>query len=159
MKICFKCGQQKELNQFYKHPQMLDGHLGKCKECSKKDVRENYAVKKDKYHEYDRFRQKYSRRRMFNHRYNQIRQRVEGRGTRKHGSEGKEMLSYEEYCMWLKDNMDDFERIYRDWEFSGFIPKLTPSIDRKNNNGGYTMDNMRWITRSANSSKGTRDMP
>jgi len=39
MKICFKCNKEKELTEFYKHPEMSDGHLGKCKECAKLDTK------------------------------------------------------------------------------------------------------------------------
>ena len=53
-KTCFKCGKIKTIDEFYKHSEMEDGHLGKCKECTKKDVTENYFKNREYYAEYSR---------------------------------------------------------------------------------------------------------
>jgi hypothetical protein len=42
-KRCFKCKRTKDIEQFYKHPRMHDGRLGKCKACTKKDMAARYA--------------------------------------------------------------------------------------------------------------------
>lgn len=52
-KVCFKCGKKKALTEYYKHSMMGDGYLGKCKECTKKDARENRAKNVDYYRAYD----------------------------------------------------------------------------------------------------------
>lgn len=38
IKTCFKCGLVKPIAEYYGHKKMSDGHLNKCKECTKKDV-------------------------------------------------------------------------------------------------------------------------
>ena len=58
MKTCFKCKIKKELSEFYKHSEMADGYLGKCKECAKKDVNEHRLINLDRIRDYDRRRGK-----------------------------------------------------------------------------------------------------
>lgn len=63
MKVCFKCGKTKALNEFYRHPRMADGRLGKCKTCTKKDVAQNYQDKRVYYAHYEKLRYKKPERR------------------------------------------------------------------------------------------------
>jgi uncharacterized Zn ribbon protein len=56
LKVCFKCEQEKSLTEFYKHKMMADGHLNKCKDCTKKDVKENTIKNHNYYVEYDKQR-------------------------------------------------------------------------------------------------------
>lgn len=56
MKKCFKCGESKALDSFYKHPGMADGRVNKCKECNKADVKNNRKKNIEHYRKYDRDR-------------------------------------------------------------------------------------------------------
>ena len=58
VKTCFKCNTELPMDQFYKHPEMTDGHLGKCKTCTKLDVRRHRATNSARVRAYDRGRAK-----------------------------------------------------------------------------------------------------
>lgn len=58
MKRCFKCGVEKSRSEFYAHPAMADGLLGKCKDCAKADVRSNWHRNADVLRQTDLTRRK-----------------------------------------------------------------------------------------------------
>lgn len=56
VKTCFKCEREKPVDEFYRHPQMADGRLSKCKECTRQDVKANRDANRDYYLWFDRVR-------------------------------------------------------------------------------------------------------
>lgn len=44
-KPCKDCGRVLALRNFYRHPTYRDGRMNSCKECKRKQSRENYELK------------------------------------------------------------------------------------------------------------------
>jgi hypothetical protein len=55
-KKCFRCGEEKPISEFYKHPEMKDGHLNKCIDCTKADATKRRKEHLEEVREYDRQR-------------------------------------------------------------------------------------------------------
>ena len=155
-KQCFKCLIIKPLSDFYKHPQMPDGTVNKCKECNKTENKSNWHLRREDKLAYDKNRHRFSIQRLFNHRYYGIVHRCEvGRSKRHYFVEGKSYLSKKEWEEWCYEtsNYKKFIEIYNNWVKSNFENKLSPSVDRIKNNKSYTKDNIQWLTKSENCQK------
>jgi len=63
VKTCFKCLAIKDITEFYTHPAMQDGRLGKCKDCTKHDVAKNRHNNTEHYRAYERERTRRPQRR------------------------------------------------------------------------------------------------
>ena len=55
-KRCFKCREKKDLADFYRHAMMADGHLNKCKACTRLDVLAHRSTHIEHVRAYDRQR-------------------------------------------------------------------------------------------------------
>jgi len=157
MKICFKCKEEKELTEYYRHPRMGDGFLGKCKECTKADVKGRSVEKQDYVREYDKTRYRTNLDRIKKHKYRGIVNRcIGGHKNRTYHVEGMHYLSWEEYLDWWTENIKDFNHCYSIWVESDYKNKFAPSIDRVDSKKGYTPENMQWLTFTLNCSKHTK---
>lgn len=58
LKKCFACGLHLPISEFYKHPKMADGRLGKCKICQRNAVTKNREKNLERIRNYDRERSK-----------------------------------------------------------------------------------------------------
>lgn len=56
LKRCLSCRQIKTSSEYYQHPGMADGRLGKCKKCCKRDAIANRQKNLERYLQYDRNR-------------------------------------------------------------------------------------------------------
>lgn len=50
-KYCYKCGEVKPIDQFYKHPTAKDGYRGECKACKNKQGEQWYSKNAEKQRE------------------------------------------------------------------------------------------------------------
>jgi len=154
-KKCFKCNNVKPLLDFYKHPQMPDGHVGKCKECNKKDVKDNSILKKEYYRNYDKDRIRNNFNYIFLHKYSGIKNRSMKKMKNNYSSCGKKYCTKDEFLNWCNEfeNMKIFKKLWKKWKNNNFDRKFAPSIDRINNNIGYELSNIRWLSLSENCKK------
>lgn len=68
----------------------------------------------------------------------------------------KPSYTKDELIDWVNSQVH-FNKLYNDWVNSGFKRKLVPSIDRKDNNLGYTFSNIKLVTFGINEERSHRE--
>jgi len=153
MKKCKRCKKLKPFSDYYKHKAMGDGYISFCKECTKERINNYRYSNPEKDKEKDRYRIRENFNYIFLHRYAGIKNRVKVRSTRNYKVYGMPMCSKEEFFNWCEKNINVFKKIHKKWKENNYQLKFSPSIDRIDNNKGYLVENMQWLTQSENCKK------
>jgi|SRR5690606_18635735 len=151
-KECKRCKKVKPLEVFEVLKCRKSGYGSRCKEC--KNTEQSLYRQRNKNAsttKYEKTKKGYLVRT-----YRNMLSRVSGVLTHKsHLYEGLEILNKEDFYNWALKNKT-FNTLFDNYEKSGYTLKEAPSIDRKDSKRGYTLDNMRWLTHSENSSLGNK---
>lgn len=159
-KECFICHKIKPLDEFYTHKAMPDGHINKCKECTKEYMR----GRRPECRKLDKKRHHYNPERFLKHRYYAMKFRTSSKaksGPLTHPTYASRKLDFtmEEWLEWCHTkSWLTFVSLYERWQESGFQRGYSPSVDRIDNDKGYTLDNIQWLSFRNNCSKHTSKM-
>lgn len=66
----------------------------------------------------------------------------------------KLLITWEDFYHFVSKDKQ-YNRIYKEWVANDFYTLLSPTVNRINNNGHYSIDNIQILTRLDNSRKGT----
>lgn len=72
---------------------------------------------------------------------------IYGSQRRHSKNRGHKMPTYtkKELNLWI-ESQPNYEKVYQDWEFSGFEKMKSPSCDRLNESIGYSLDNIQLVS-------------
>ena len=130
MKKCTKCGEVKDLSFFNKKKTGKEGKASQCSECSRLELQEYNRTKKG----------------VIAKAYSHQKENSKKRGMR------PPRYSVTTLFIWAcKQSL--FDTLFKKWVESGYISDLKPSIDRRDDTKGYTLDNIQLMTWAENRKK------
>jgi len=147
MKQCNSCLLFKELSEFKNHTETRDKKTNQCRVCINKRQRANRIKTKN----ISTLKYEKTIKGFLVRLYRNMKSRIDGvQKEKKHLYCGKELMSKEDFYEFSLKN-DTFFELFKEYEQSGYLRKLAPSIDRIDSSKGYFVGNIEFVTMSENS--------
>lgn len=135
---CLKAGCDSPCRICKKAPRLLDDNC--CGACKRRRQRSSYVLGEIKSHPSTFYA-------TFSRTYGSIKHRCLNH-PRYIGLPFMDKISWHDF---MEDTLEDRKVLYDEWKASGFLRRLSPSIDRINNKDGYRPENLRWVPLHVNS--------
>lgn len=157
LKICDKCLISKLLNEFYSHKQTKDGLRGTCKVCTNKMAISSYFIHREAHDKRSRMHKKNriykSPYELLSEQLRSLRYNCKKRDIRKKAKNLPITISAQDlFKMWdVQNGKCAITGVLMEYQRKSI---KTVSIDRKNSDQGYVIDNIQLVTKFVNLGKG-----
>jgi hypothetical protein len=132
-RVCCSCHQEKSVEDFNRHIVRGD-YQGNCRVCS--------SIHNKNY--------RHSKEGLLTFMYNKIKYRVSKQYT------GIELHFSKAEFVKFAENSEHYSKLYNIWSLNNFLQAYVPTVDRKNSNGHYSLDNIQFLSQRDNSSKAAK---
>ncbi len=144
MKICTKCGEERDLCNYYKDKRTKDGLYSSCKLCHNKTNKSNLLFNVHSHPNPSNVAGLFIKRILVRVTYNQryINTRC--------------LFSRKELENYLIKNWEIYMELWRSWKENGWLMGDAPSIDRVNSKGDYSLNNIEIVPHKENCGRANR---
>lgn len=178
LKRCYKCRLTLDEKLFHKDITTKDRLSGLCKECTKSKGRlyrlshkelltsrrkKDYLLNKSAYHDKNVLESKRLKELRKTHidvfskfLYSYMYRRVKGYVKHSQYYVGLVLCNRDDFLSFCKHN-SNLKHLFNVWVFSGYQPRLAPTVDRIINEKGYSLDNIQFLPKFLNSKKRWED--
>lgn len=138
MKVCRTCLEEKPLSAFWRTKHNLSGIMTKCGKCEQQYNSKYHAKAMRKYRK--------TFRGLLDQKYTSMSKRVRGKDRNCLNTvKGLPIIPREQFIAWATKNAE-YASLYKEWQISGYLRNLTPTIDRIDSTKGYIFPNMQFLT-------------
>jgi ribosomal protein L11 methylase PrmA len=155
MKKCSKCGEWKQISEFYKDRSKKDGLDYQCKNCKKEYLQINKEKRNESSRKYYENNKKYYKewKKKYMKDINNCKRSTIGASLNKHRKRGNDVIVTIDECMQMNNDYCFYCGCKLEWAHGTGHSSRSPTIDRRDNENMLTKDNIVFACYACNAGK------